>query len=199
MENLLKMTKRELFEKIVKEINSKEYPVKESWKISVLNKINKDIEEFINDENVRVWKKDLDVRYKTQVVKIFFRKENLVLQMPIIVTYNKQKKLNTDFDRYCDYFGLKKIRLDINEINEESLDMTIEELVNGKTILDKKEQKIIDDYEKRVKELPSIFQEVMNAIKNKEEMPFLAKYRFEDIFKGYEEYLKTVNKLNKNS
>ena len=41
MENLLKMTKRELFEKIVKEINSKEYPVKESWKISVLNKINK--------------------------------------------------------------------------------------------------------------------------------------------------------------
>ena len=172
MENLLKMTKRELFEKIVKEINSKEYPVKESWKISVLNKINKDIEEFINDENVRVWKKDLDIRYKTQVVKIFFRKENLVLQMPIIVTYNKQKKLNTDFDRYCDYFGLKKIRLDINEINEESLDMTIEELVNGKTILDKKEQKIIDDYEKRVKELPSIFQEVMNAIKNKKKCPF---------------------------
>ena len=52
---------------------------------------------------------------------------------------------------------------------------------------------------KRVKELPSIFQEVMNAIKNKEEMPFLAKYRFEDIFTGYEEYLRTVNKLNNNS
>ena len=77
MENLLKMTKRELFEKIVKEINSKEHEL-ELFKTGVFSRLEYDIEKILNVENVYVWREDVPDNRKAQVIEIKFKEKDYI-------------------------------------------------------------------------------------------------------------------------
>ena len=184
MENLLKMTKRELFEKIVKEINSKEHKL-ELWKTGVFNRLQNDIEEILNVEGVVVRREYIPDNRKAQVIEIEFKEKDFILKMPILVTCKNEKVAG----RYGGNFTkvvLKKIELNYVEIDEISLDETIEELIERNfALINKENNDFIIDFEKRLEQLPNIVNEMIEVMKKKKNVSDKYRYKIEGLIDDY--------------
>ena len=191
MENLLKMTKRELFEKIVKEINSKEH-VLELWKTGVFSRLQDDIKKILNVENVYVCREDIPDNRKAQVIEIKFKEKDFILKMPILVTCKNEKVAG----RYGGNFTkvvLKKIELNYIEIDEVSLDKTIEELIEENfALINKKNNDFIIDFEKRLELLPDIVNKMIEAMKKKEDITYEYRYKIGRLIDDYSKYQKLL-------
>ena len=191
MENLLKMTKRELFEKIVKEINSKEHEL-ELFKTGVFSRLEYDIEKILNVENVYVWREDIPDNRKAQVIEIKFKEKDFILKMPILVTCKNEKVVG----RYGGNFTkvvLKKIELNYVEIDEVSLDKTIEELIEENfALINKKNNDFIIDFEKRLELLPDIVNKMIEAMKKKEDITYEYRYKIGRLIDDYSKYQKLL-------
>ena len=191
MENLLKMTKRELFEKIVKEINSKEHKL-ELWKTGVFNILQDDIKKFLNVENVYVCRECIPDNRKAQVIEIKFKEKDFILKMPILVTCKNEKVAG----RYGGNFTkvvLKKIELNYIEIDEVSLDKTIEELIERNfALINKKNNDFIIDFEKRLELLPDIVNKMIEAMKKKEDITYDYRYKIGRLIDDYSKYQKLL-------
>lgn len=189
MENLLKMTKRELFERIVEEINSKEHKL-ELWKTGVFSRLQYDIEKILNVEDVEVCRECIPDNRKAQVIEISFRKKDFILKMPILVTCKNKKVASVYGDNFTKVM-LKKIELNYVEIDEVSLDKTIEELIGEKfALINKKNNDFIIDFEKRLERLPDIFNEMIKSMKKKEDIPSGAKREIKMLINDYSKYQK---------
>ena len=191
MENLLKMTKRELFEKIVKEINSKEHKL-ELWKTGVFNRLQDDIKKILNVENVHVCREYIPDNRKAQVIEIKFKEKDFILKMPILVTCKNEKVAG----RYGGNFTkvvLKKIELNYIEIDEVSLDKTIEELIEENfALINKKNNDFIIDFEKRLELLPDIVNKMIEAMKKKEDITYEYRYKIGRLIDDYSKYQKLL-------
>ena len=180
------MTKRELFEKIVKEINSKEHEL-ELCKTGVLSGLEYDIEKILNVENVYVWRECIPDNRKAQVIEIKFKEKDFILKMPILVTCKNEKVAG----RYGGYTKvmLKKIELNYVEIDEVSLDKTIEELIEENfALINKKNNDFIIDFEKRLEQLPNIVNEMIEVMKKKKNVSYEYRYKIEGLIDDYSKY-----------
>lgn len=191
MENLLKMTKRELFEKIVKEINSKEHEL-ELFKTGVFSRLEYDIEKILNVENVYVWREDIPDNRKAQVVEIKFKEKDFILKMPILVTCKNEKVAGRYHGGNYTKVMLKKIELNYTEIDEVSLDKTIEELIEENfALINKKNNDFIIDFEKRLELLPDIVNKMIEAMKKKEDISY-DRYKIGRLIDDYSKYQKLL-------
>lgn len=191
MENLLKMTKRELFKKIVKEINSKEHEL-ELWKTGVLIGLQYDIEKILNVEGVAVRREWIPDNRKAQVIEIRFKEKDFILKMPILVTCKNEKVAGMYGGNFTKVI-LKKIELNYVEIDEVSLDKTIEELIEENfALINKKNNDFIIDFEKRLELLPDIVNGMIEAMKKKEEIPYEYRYKIERLIDDYSKYQKLL-------
>ena len=187
MENLLKMTKRELFEKIVKEINSKEHKL-ELWKTGVFNRLQDDIKKILNVENVYVCRECIPDNRKAQVIEIRFKEKNFILKMPILVTCKNEKVAGMYGGNFTKVV-LKKIELNYIEIDEVSLDKTIEELIEENfALINKKNNDFIIDFEKRLELLPDIVNGMIEAMKKKEDISYEYRYKIGRLIDDYRKY-----------
>ena len=192
MENLLKMTKRELFEKIVKEINNKEHEL-ELWKTGVFSRLEYDIEKILNVENVYVWREDIPDNRKAQVVEIKFKEKDFILKMPILVTCKNEKVAGRYHGGNYTKVMLKKIELNYVEIDEVSLDKTIEELIEENfALINKKNNDFIIDFEKRLEQLPDIVNGMIEAMKKKEDITYEYRYKIGRLIDDYSKYQKLL-------
>ena len=192
MENLLKMTKRELFEKIVKEINSKEQEV-ELFKTGVFSRLEYDIEKILNVENVYVWREDIPDNRKAQVIEIKFKEKDFILKMPILVTCKNEKVAGRYHGGNYAKVMLKKIELNYIEIDEVSLDKTIEELIEENfALINKKNNDFIIDFEKRLELLPDIVNKMIEAMKKKEDITYEYRYKIGRLIDDYSKYQKLL-------
>ena len=192
MENLLKMTKRELFEKIVKEINSKEHEL-ELFKTGVFSRLEYDIEKILNVENVYVWREDIPDNRKAQVIEIKFKEKDFILKMPILVTCKNEKVAGRYHGGNYTKVMLKKIELNYTEIDEVSLDKTIEELIEGNfALINKKNNDFIIDFEKRLEQLPDIVNGMIEAMKKKEDITYEYRYKIGRLIDDYSKYQKLL-------
>ena len=182
MENLLKMTKRELFEKIVKEINSKEHEL-ELFKTGVFSRLEYDIEKILNVENVYVWREDVPDNRKAQVIEIKFKEKDFILKMPILVTC-KNEKVGGKWENYIKVM-LKKIELNHVEIDEVSLDKTIEQLIEENFALI---NKIISEFEQKLEDLPMIINSIINLMKKGDDIPCDLESEITSLFTEYNTY-----------
>ena len=193
MENLLKMTKRELFEKIVKEINSKEHEL-EQWKTSMFSRLKYDIKEILNVEDVVVWKECIPDNYKAQVFEINFKKKDFILKLPILITCKKERVAGM-YGGILNKVMLKKIELNMEEIECDSLDKTIGELIEENFALtNKKNNDFIVDFEKRLEQLPNIVNEMIEVMKKKEDISCNCRYEIERLIKDYSKYQNLLKK-----
>ena len=191
MENLLKMTKRELFEKIVKEINSKEHEL-ELFKTGVFSRLEYDIEKILNVENVYVWREDVPDNRKAQVIEIKFKEKDFILKMPILVTCKNEKVAGRYHGGNYTKVMLKKIELNYTEIDEISLDKTIEELIEENfALINKKNNDFIIDFEKRLELLPDIVNKMIEAMKKKEDISY-DRYKIGRLIDDYSKYQKLL-------
>ena len=191
MENLLKMTKRELFEKIVKEINSKEHEL-ELFKTGVFSRLEYDIEKILNVENVYVWREDIPDNRKAQVIEIKFKEKDFILKMPILVTCKNEKVAGRYHGGNYTKVMLKKIELNYIEIDEVSLDKTIEELIEENfALINKKNNDFIIDFEKRLELLPDIVNKMIEAMKKKEDISY-DRYKIGRLIDDYSKYQKLL-------
>lgn len=191
MENLLKMTKRELFEKIVKEINSKEHEL-ELFKTGVFSRLEYDIEKILNVENVYVWREDIPDNRKAQVIEIKFKEKDFILKMPILVTCKNEKVAGRYHGGNYTKVMLKKIELNYTEIDEVSLDKTIEELIEENfALINKKNNDFIIDFEKRLELLPDIVNKMIEAMKKKEDISY-DRYKIGRLIDDYSKYQKLL-------
>ena len=192
MENLLKMTKRELFEKIVKEINSKEHEL-ELFKTGVFSRLEYDIEKILNVENVYVWREDIPDNRKAQVIEIKFKEKDFILKMPILVTCKNEKVAGRYHGGNYTKVMLKKIELNYTEIDEVSLDKTIEELIEENfALINKKNNDFIIDFEKRLELLPDIVNKMIEAMKKKEDITYEYRYKIGRLIDDYSKYQKLL-------
>ena len=192
MENLLKMTKRELFEKIVKEINSKEHEL-ELFKTGVFSRLEYDIEKILNVENVYVWREDIPDNRKAQVIEIKFKEKDFILKMPILVTCKNEKVAGRYHGGNYTKVMLKKIELNYTEIDEVSLDKTIEELIEENfALINKKNNDFIIDFEKRLEQLPDIVNGMIEAMKKKEDISYEYRYKIGRLIDDYSKYQKLL-------
>ena len=192
MENLLKMTKRELFEKIVKEINSKEHEL-ELFKTGVFSRLEYDIEKILNVENVYVWREDIPDNRKAQVIEIKFKEKDFILKMPILVTCKNEKVAGRYHGGNYAKVMLKKIELNYTEIDEVSLDETIEELIEENfALINKKNNDFIIDFEKRLELLPDIVNKMIEAMKKKEDITYKYRYKIGRLIDDYSKYQKLL-------
>ena len=192
MENLLKMTKRELFEKIVKEINSKEHEL-ELFKTGVFSRLEYDIEKILNVENVYVWREDVPDNRKAQVIEIKFKEKDFILKMPILVTCKNEKVAGRYHGGNYAKVMLKKIELNYVEIDEVSLDKTIEELIEENfALINKKNNDFIIDFEKRLELLPDIVNGMIEAMKKKEDITYEYRYKIGRLIDDYSKYQKLL-------
>ena len=192
MENLLKMTKRELFEKIVKEINNKEHEL-ELFKTGVFSRLEYDIEKILNVENVYVWREDIPDNRKAQVVEIKFKEKDFILKMPILVTCKNEKVAGRYHGGNHTKVMLKKIELNYVEIDEVSLDKTIEELIEENfALINKKNNDFIIDFEKRLEQLPDIVNGMIEAMKKKEDISYEYRYKIGRLIDDYSKYQKLL-------
>ena len=192
MENLLKMTKRELFEKIVKEINNKEHEL-ELWKTGVFSRLEYDIEKILNVENVYVWREDIPDNRKAQVIEIKFKEKDFTLKMPILVTCKNEKVAGRYHGGNYTKVMLKKIELNYVEIDEVSLDKTIEELIEENfALINKKNNDFIIDFEKRLELLPDIVNGMIEAMKKKEDITYEYRYKIGRLIDDYSKYQKLL-------
>ena len=192
MENLLKMTKRELFEKIVKEINNKEHEL-ELWKTGVFSRLEYDIEKILNVENVYVWREDIPDNRKAQVIEIKFKEKDFTLKMPILVTCKNEKVAGRYHGGNYTKVMLKKIELNYTEIDEVSLDKTIEELIEENfALINKKNNDFIIDFEKRLEQLPDIVNGMIEAMKKKEDITYEYRYKIGRLIDDYSKYQKLL-------
>ena len=182
VENLLKMTKRELFEKIVKEINSKEHEL-ELFKTGVFSRLEYDIEKILNVENVYVWREDVPDNRKAQVIEIKFKEKDFILKMPILVTC-KNEKVGGKWENYIKVM-LKKIELNHVEIDEVSLDKTIEQLIEENFALI---NKIISEFEQKLEDLPMIINSIINLMKKGDDIPCDLESEITSLFTEYNTY-----------
>ena len=191
MENLLKMTKRELFEKIVKEINSKEH-VLELWKTGMFSRLQDDIKKILNVENVYVCRECIPDNRKAQVIEIKFKEKDFILKMPILVTCKNEKVAGRYGSNYTKVM-LKKIELNYIEIDEVSLNKTIEELIEENfALINKKNNDFIIDFEKRLELLPDIVNEMIEAMKKKEDVSNEYRYKIGRLIDDYSKYQKLL-------
>ena len=192
MENLLKMTKRELFEKIVKEINSKEHEL-ELFKTGVFSRLEYDIEKILNVENVYVWREDIPDNRKAQVIEIKFKEKDFILKMPILVTCKNEKVVGRYHGGNYAKVMLKKIELNYVEIDEVSLDKTIEELIEENfALINKKNNDFIIDFEKRLELLPDIVNKMIEAMRKKEDITYEYRYKIGRLIDDYSKYQKLL-------
>ena len=193
MENLLKMTKRELFEKIVKEINSKEHEL-ELFKTGVFSRLEYDIEKILNVENVYVWREDcIPDNRKAQVIEIKFKEKDFTLKMPILVTCKNEKVAGRYHGGNYAKVMLKKIELNYIEIDGVSLDKTIEELIEENfALINKKNNDFIIDFEKRLELLPDIVNKMIEAMKKKEDITYEYRYKIGRLIDDYSKYQKLL-------
>ena len=192
MENLLKMTKRELFEKIVKEINSKEHEL-EQWKTSMFSRLKYDIKKILNVENVYVWREDVPDNRKAQVIEIKFKEKDFTLKMPILVTCKNEKVAGRYHRGNYTKVMLKKIELNYTEIDEVSLDKTIEELIEENfALINKKNNDFIIDFEKRLELLPDIVNKMIEAMRKKEDITYEYRYKIGRLIDDYSKYQKLL-------
>ena len=192
MENLLKMTKRELFEKIVKEINSKEH-VLELWKTGVFSRLQDDIKKILNVENVYVCRECIPDNRKAQVIEIKFKEKDFILKMPILVTCKNEKVAGRYHGGNYTKVMLKKIELNYIEIDEVSLDKTIEELIEENfALINKKNNDFIIDFEKRLELLPDIVNKMIEAMKKKEDITYEYRYKIGRLIDDYSKYQKLL-------
>ena len=188
MENLLKMTKRELFKKIVKEINSKEHEL-ELFKTGVFSRLEYDIEKILNVENVYVWRECIPDNRKAQVIEIEFKEKDFILKMPILVTCKNEKVAGRYHGGNYTEVMLKKIELNYVEIDEVSLDKTIEELIEENfALINKKNNDFIIDFEKRLEQLPNIVNEMIEVMKKKKNVSYEYRYKIEELIDDYSKY-----------
>ena len=191
MENLLKMTKRELFEKIVKEINSKEHKL-ELWKTGVFSRLQDDIKKFLNVEGVVVRRECNPDNLKAQVIEIRFKEKDFILKMPILVTCKNEKVAGMYGGNFTKVV-LKKIELNYIEIDEVSLNKTIEELIEENfALINKKNNDFIIDFEKRLELLPDIVNEMIEAMKKKEDVSNEYRYKIGRLIDDYSKYQKLL-------
>ena len=191
MENLLKMTKRELFEKIVKEINSKEH-VLELWKTGMFSRLQDDIKKILNVENVYVCRECIPDNRKAQVIEIKFKEKDFILKMPILVTCKNEKVAGRYGSNYTKVM-LKKIELNYIELDEVSLNKTIEELIEENfALINKKNNDFIIDFEKRLELLPDIINEMIEAMKKKEDVSNEYRYKIGRLIDDYSKYQKLL-------
>ena len=191
MENLLSMTKRELFEKIVKEINSKEH-VLELWKTGMFSRLQDDIKKILNVENVYVCRECIPDNRKAQVIEIKFKEKDFILKMPILVTCKNEKVAGRYGSNYTKVM-LKKIELNYIEIDEVSLNKTIEELIEENfALINKKNNDFIIDFEKRLELLPDIVNEMIEAMKKKEDVSNEYRYKIGRLIDDYSKYQKLL-------
>ena len=191
MENLLKMTKRELFEKIVKEINSKEHEL-ELFKTGVFSRLEYDIEKILNVENVYVWREDIPDNRKAQVFEIKFKEKDFNLKLPILVTCKNEKVAGRYHGGNYAKVMLKKIELNYVEIDEVSLDKTIEELIEENfALINKKNNDFIVDFENRLELLPDIVDKMIEAMKKKEDISY-DRYKIGRLIDDYSKYQKLL-------
>ena len=187
MENLLKMTKRELFEKIVKEINSKEHKL-ELWKTGVFSRLQDDIKKFLNVEGVVVRRECNPDNLKAQVIEIRFKEKDFILKMPILVTCKNEKVAGMYGGNFTKVI-LKKIELNHMEIDGISLDKTIEELIEENLVLiNKKNNDFIIDFEKRLEQLPNIVNEMIEVMKKKKKVSYEYRCKIEGLIDDYSKY-----------
>ena len=188
MENLLKMTKRELFKKIVKEINSKEHEL-ELFKTGVFSRLEYDIEKILNVENVYVWREDVPDNRKAQVIEIKFKEKDFTLKMPILVTCKNEKVAGRYHGGNYTKVMLKKIELNYIEIDEVSLDKTIEELIEENfALINKKNNKIISEFEQKLEDLPMIINSIINLMKKGDDIPCDLESEITSLFTEYNTY-----------
>ena len=191
MENLLKMTKRELFEKIVKEINSKEHEL-EQWKTSMFSRLKYDIKKILNVENVYVWREDVPDNRKAQVIEIKFKEKDFTLKMPILITCKKERVAGM-YGGILNKVMLKKIELNMEEIECDSLDKTIEELIEENfALINKKNNDFIIDFEKRLELLPDIVNKMIEAMRKKEDITYEYRYKIGRLIDDYSKYQKLL-------
>ena len=191
MENLLKMTKRELFEKIVKEINSKEHEL-EQWKTSMFSRLKYDIKEILNVEDVVVWKECIPDNRKAQVIEIKFKEKDFTLKMPILITCKKERVAGM-YGGILNKVMLKKIELNMEEIECDSLDKTIEELIEENfALINKKNNDFIIDFEKRLELLPDIVNKMIEAMRKKEDITYEYRYKIGRLIDDYSKYQKLL-------
>ena len=187
MENLLKMTKRELFEKIVKEINSKEHEL-ELFKTGVFSRLEYDIEKILNVENVYVWREDVPDNRKAQVIEIKFKEKDFILKMPILVTCKKGRVVG-EYGCILNKVMLQKIELNMKEIESDSLDKTIEELIEENfALINKKNNKIISEFEQKLEDLPMIINSIINLMKKGDDIPCDLESEITSLFTEYNTY-----------
>ena len=191
MENLLSMTKRELFEKIVKEINSKEHEL-ELFKTGVFSRLEYDIEKILNVENVYVWREDVPDNRKAQVIEIKFKEKDFTLKMPILITCKKERVAGM-YGGILNKVMLKKIELNMEEIECDSLDKTIEELIEENfALINKKNNDFIIDFEKRLELLPDIVNKMIEAMRKKEDITYEYRYKIGRLIDDYSKYQKLL-------
>ena len=182
------MTKRALFEKIVKEINSKEHKL-ELWKTGVFNRLQDDIKKILNVEGVVVRREYIPDNRKAQVIEIEFKEKDFILKMPILVTCKNEKVDGSNFTKVV----LKKIELNYIEIDEVSLDKTIEELIEENfALINKKNNDFIIDFEKRLELLPDIVNGMIEAMKKKEDISYEYRYKIGRLIDDYSKYQKLL-------
>ena len=88
---------------------------------------------------------------------------------------------------------LKKIELNYVEIDEVSLDKTIEELIERNfALINKKNNDFIIDFEKRLELLPDIVNKMIEAIKKKEDITYDYRYKIGRLFDDYSKYQKLL-------
>ena len=96
--------------------------------------------------------------------------------MPILVTCKNEKVTGRYGSNYTEVM-LQKIELNYSEIDEVSLDKTIEELIERNfALIYKKNNDFIIDFEKRLELLPDFVYKMIEAMKNKEDITYEYRY-----------------------
>ena len=113
--------------------------------------------------------------------------------MPILVTCKNEKVAGRYHGGNYAKVMLKKIELNYIEIDEVSLDKTIEELIEENfALINKKNNDFIIDFEKRLELLPDIVNKMIEAMKKKEDITYEYRYKIGRLIDDYSKYQKLL-------
>ena len=140
-----------------------------------------------------VWREDVPANRKAQIIEIKFKEKDFILKMPILVTCKNEKVAGRYHGGNYAKVMLKKIELNYVEIDEVSLDKTIEELIEENfALINKKNNDFIIDFEKRLELLPDIVDKMIEAMKKKEDITYEYRYKIGRLIDDYSKYQKLL-------
>ena len=107
--------------------------------------------------------------------------------------YGKKERVAGMYGGILNKVMLKKIELNMEEIECDSLDKTIEELIEENfALINKKNNDFIIDFEKRLELLPDIVNKMIEAMRKKEDITYEYRYKIGRLIDDYSKYQKLL-------